>query len=846
MYKVNSTTAQAHGEIIGEFKLLQRLIEDALERGDSEIILNRTFTFTPFYEGKTENMDDRCINLTNIDRPFTIRGEGFVIDAAGYSRIFNITSPNVTIDNVILVGGNASGEYGDGIDKGGAIFWAGANGIISNSLIEKNNASIGGGIYYNVTAPNCQIINTKFVENTAVTHGGAIDCNASRMGLFNTTFNKNYAYIGAALCREINSTAGYGKNNTFINNYAEHAGAALAWINATRISIDTYHFYNNHVGFSGGAIYVGEGSKNCEILNCVFDNNWVDNDVDGHGGAIEWYSEKGLVYNSEFTNNRAYNGGAIYVGSASGEINITKSTFRDNVALTTGGAISIDASAVTVNASNFYNNNATKGGALYVGGIGTDNYIYGSVFEGNNAISSSETAMDGFGGAIDWVASSGTIVDTRFTDNHADYGGGVYFGKNSIDSRIENCLFEKNDAKYNGGAIDCNASSMYLTNTVFDGNVAQFGAALCRETNAQSGSGENNTFKNNHAYVSGAALGWMGSVGITIINYTFINNSADVAGGAIYVSPTSHNCSVIDCNFEDNYVTKATEGWATHGGGEFGWTAWDGTPMTYRTDWTTDSSKATTTEVLPTETIFYYTIDEHLDAALGNGGAMYISASNATIKNTNFTGNTARLGGGIYVGAESGNTIINVSVWRNNVAYERGGAINLHASGVHIDDGKFYDNLAINGSALYVGGVGTENKVHESIFVGNNATCYGGGIYWIAHEGEIVNSSFTRNLAEYGGGIYLDGRSSNTNITNTNFTSNTALKNCGAIECNANHVGIYNLIFDSNNAGEYGAALCREINATSGHGKNNTFKRQPCRNFRCSSCMDGCEKYSYY
>ena len=113
MYKVNSTEAQAHGEIIGQFKLLQRLIEDALKRGDSEIVLNRTFTFTPFYNGKHENMDDRCINLTHINRPFTIRGEGWRIDAAGYSRIFYITSPNVTIDNVVLVGGNASGEYGD-------------------------------------------------------------------------------------------------------------------------------------------------------------------------------------------------------------------------------------------------------------------------------------------------------------------------------------------------------------------------------------------------------------------------------------------------------------------------------------------------------------------------------------------------------------------------------------------------------------------------------------------------------------------------------------------------------------------------------------------------------------
>ena len=123
------------------------------------------------------------------------------------------------------------------------------------------------------------------------------------MELENITFNSNKAHIGAALCREINATGGHGFNNTFINNYAEYAGAALAWINASSIHIDTYYFYNNHVGYSGGAIYVGEGSGNCEIENCVFENNHVENETGGHGGAIEWYAEQGHVLNSIFTNN---------------------------------------------------------------------------------------------------------------------------------------------------------------------------------------------------------------------------------------------------------------------------------------------------------------------------------------------------------------------------------------------------------------------------------------------------------------------------------------------------------------------------------------------------------------
>ena len=89
--------------------------------------------------------------------------------------------------------------------------------------------------------------------------------------------------------------------------------------------------------------------------------------------------------------------------------------------------------------------------------------------------------MNGVGGAIEWVASSGYVYNSWFTSNCADYGGGVYFGGKSNESIIDNCIFTANKAKYDGGAIDCNSSSMTLTNTIFDGNIAQFGAALCRE-----------------------------------------------------------------------------------------------------------------------------------------------------------------------------------------------------------------------------------------------------------------------------------------------------------------------------------------------------------------------------
>ena len=818
LYKLNSTTFHiAHGNKIGDFKYLQELINNAIATAPQGTIptldLPRNIVFTI---GTEIWCDDSCVNIT---KPITINGLGRTIDALGQSRIFNITSANVTLNDIKFVNGNSSGRYGDGVDMGGAIFWSGQNGTLMNGEFRDNNATIGGAIYYNSTASNAKISGSYFFNNTAVTNGGAIDCNASEMNLTNTFFESNYAgEYGAALCRETNATGGFGRNNNFTSNNAGIAGAALGWMGVNNITITNYIFIDNTAGEKGGAIYVSQNSDNCKIINSSFTGNNVTGTASGLGGAIDFEGANGTIIGSNFTNNHAYGGGAIYVGALTGYTNITGATFTNNGAVNYGGAINLIASSVTVNESNFYDNYAVRGGALYVGGDGHTNYIYSSLFKGNKAISD-KTDMDGFGGAIDWVASSGYIIESEFIDNCADNGGGVYFGGRSHESKIERCNFTNNQAKYNGGAIDCNASKMYLTNTLFDGNVAQFGAALCREIHAKEGSGENNTFINNHAIVAGAALAWMGSVGINITNYTFINNSADVAGGAIYVSIDSHNCSVVDCNFEDNYVTNKTKDWK----GRFNWVAWDDSNMYYRSEVTDDSSKARTADMNYDGTIFYYQTPEQLDAALGTGGAMTIFADNATIKNSNFTGGSARLGGGIYVGADSGSTQITNSIFKSNVAWERGGAVNLYASGVHIDQGQFYDNLAINGSALYVGGVGTQNKVHESIFSGNNATSYGGGIYWIAYEGEIRDSEFISNSAEYGGGIYLNGKSANTNITNTKFKFNNAVKNGGAIDCNATQMNLTNTFFESNYAGEYGAALCREANATGGHGKNNTF-----------------------
>ena len=744
----------------GDFLILQDLIN---ANYGTTLVLEDDYEFTSFEEyGTLINEPDRfCMNITD---SITIDGQGHTLNAKGFSRIFNITGDNVILINIKFVNGDANAtrnpDYGDGINKGGAIFWSGKNGLINDSMIGYNFAEYGAGIYLNQSAENNKIANSTFISNIANRNGGAIDCYAPGMNLTNTLFEENEADTGAALCREATATGGFGINNTFIKNRALTNGSALAWMSAQNITINSYVFINNTAGYSGGAIYVGKNSDNCTVINSYFEGNNVTSIDQGHGGAIEWYAGNGTIRNSTFIENNAYQGGAIFVGDESKKIEIFNSTFSRNNAYENGGAINVEGSNVTVNLTTFTDNTALEGGAIYVGGSGESNYVHSSVFEGNNA-------TGGRGGAIDWVVSAGQIIDSNFTKNLAQYGGGVYIGGNSSNSRIENVRFVENSAVKNGGAIDWNATGGQLYNTTFISNYAgEYGAALCREANATGGSGKNNTFISNHAGISGAALGWINVKKIGIVNYTFINNTADFSGGAIYIGAGSDNCSIYNSTFKGNHITSE-----------------DG----------------------------------------GHGGAIDVVADNATIINSTFEDNYAFYGGAVFVGSASGHTVVTNDTFRKNRAVVSGGAIHLQASGVDVNKSRFYYNTASNGSALYVGGEGTNNSVVLSLFEGNDATEYGAGIYWVASAGQIKDTNFTKNTAMYGGGIYLNGKSGNTNITNSIFRENNATKNGGAIECNASNVGIYNLLFEKNYAGEYGAALCRESGATSGHGDHNTF-----------------------
>jgi hypothetical protein len=208
--------------------------------------------------------DYRYINGSNkgiiISKPITIDGNGHTLDGCKLSRMFNITSDNVTLRNINFENGNAFGRY-YAIAGGGAIYWNGSNGFIENCRFI-NNAGSG-------------IEDDPFdKEETWVDENGTV------------WFIYRVRPMGAKI----------------------NEGGAIVW-NGTNGVVSKCIFINNHVGYpdTGGAIcWRGDNGK-------VIDSEFYDNGA-WCGSAIAWIGDNGTVSNSIVANCSFFDGGIFWFG----------------------------------------------------------------------------------------------------------------------------------------------------------------------------------------------------------------------------------------------------------------------------------------------------------------------------------------------------------------------------------------------------------------------------------------------------------------------------------------------------------------------------------------------------
>jgi len=442
----------------------------------------------------------------------------------------------------------------------GAIEWNGYKGLVDNCNFTLNHADDNGAIGWN--GNDGLVDNSNFTENYAENNAGAVCWDGENGKVFNSNFADNSAYnAGAILWKNEDGNGKNGKvfNSNFTDNTADEAGAIL-W-----------------------------NGENGNVSNSNFTKNTATYD----GGAIIWQGNNGIVSKSKFLNNTAeeYYGGAIFWGNfdnyedtnIASDGTISESVFMNNRALEkSGGAVFWQAKNGNVSDNcNFFNNSATSGGAIQW--KGANGHVSYSNFTENHA--------NDEGGAIRWESENGEVFYSNFTDNTAKNGGAIQW--KGANGHVSYSNFTKNNAAENAGAIKWSGANGKVFNSNFTKNSANDAGAifwdyidddevgiilscLFLNNSADVAAGavhlecnnptiNNSTFINNSAHSGGAIYSWVyGKFTLTNNSY-FINNRAHLDGGAIFLRETI--CEFSDLEFKDNNATNY--GGAIYGGSGF-------------------------------------------------------------------------------------------------------------------------------------------------------------------------------------------------------------------------------------------------------------------------------------
>ena len=334
--------------------------DDSFTNLADEIESKNVVELTHDYKFNNETDNKNGIDIAKDN--FVLNGNGYTIDGKNWSRIFNITANNVSINDLILINGNA--------EKGGAIYATGSL-ILNNVTFINNYAKIEGGaigLYGNVIL-NCD--NSDFIDNYAEA-GSAIFVQKGVLNLYNADLSSKIFNMYSQIAVLTNSTV-YIENATFSNSKSSYSPAL--YLRSSKTSIINSKFINLRGNISSGAIGVRMGGdlyvKNCEFINTTSSKNagaiFADVLYNGYEGVV-------TIIDTVFKDTSSEFGGAL--------LQLSGNLFLNNTKFINGhAAYMLDMGTYNISESKFFNNYAGAGAAIYA--YDSAYTISNSIFENN-------------------------------------------------------------------------------------------------------------------------------------------------------------------------------------------------------------------------------------------------------------------------------------------------------------------------------------------------------------------------------------------------------------------------------------------------------------------------------
>ena len=480
-------------DITTEETSVKEKFERAIHSGGKQIIINDDFFLT---ETLTIDVDDILID-----------GQGHTIQASGRNtRIFLVTSNNVTLKNITFKNGNAT-------DEGGAISNVdGTLNIMRCKFIGNTSHEGGGGAIYNMQG-KVNIENCRFEANRSNRgDGGAIfNLNGEIDISGDCEFDSNSSKFGGAI---YNGKTLNLKNATFKNN-TSLKGLSIFNTNDAALSECGFERTEEH-----------DVNANSEIHN--LGTLYIET---AQKESIQSITRGGFIH-LKSTNTKSFKYLNSLIGSGVKEIklshDIINKEFKKGIDINHDNTV-IDGDGHIIDgfAKGIFNINACN--------VTLKNIIFrnGSTFEG---------------GAINNKSDSLTLINCSFECNISNDGGAI---NNEGYIEIKECDFSKNIAnETDGGAIN-NKGEAKLTNCSFTNNSSHNnGGAISNLGRLDIEGGE---FKSNRAKNNGASINNAKGASLTLIGTSFENNSAKGKGSVIF---NDHHVKMEECAFSNNISTE--------------------------------------------------------------------------------------------------------------------------------------------------------------------------------------------------------------------------------------------------------------------------------------------------
>jgi predicted outer membrane repeat protein len=358
--------------------------------------------------------------------------------------------------------------------------------------------------------------------------------------------------------------------------------------------------------------------------------------------------------------------------SGSSTVSIANTDISNNSGTTGGGGIYMSGSGSTLSLVNSIltsNNTTNSGGALY---FGSGVHFY------SDAITIRNNSVTVSGGAI-YVNSNGgniEILNSQIWSNSANSGYGCMYLPEAATSTVSvaNTDISNNTGTANGGGIyiSGSGSTLSLVNSSIRYNSigGARGGGVYANTGVDLYLEDSSVNSNDGRYHGGGICAW-GSNNFTMknsnLNGNYFNSNNGIGGGAYLVTPPS--VYIADSTVQNN--TGYTYGGAIH------------------------LSNTSTNKVMIERSYFRgNSFQGYTDYNTKGGGIYFTGNGTRTVRNSVFSGNKARFGGGVFHNSSDINTVYMNTSFSGNHATESGGGIYGSTNGLTITNSIVYSNAA--------------------------------------------------------------------------------------------------------------------------------------------------------